>query len=216
MMDARRLWEVFRKRVCQPDALTGIFAALWCLVWLDAQVCFRFPPWFHALAFLSAAPVCIYWIRSTSPWTATACCSFRLRSLLRLGGIGTESINSSPASAIRQRAVLSVSYIPAWQFIAQLPLVFSAYSLSSSLSAAGAFGAFFIGLAWAVWWIDRETKRMASTEVRRRSWDPRRLAAWYFGKKNPRLRQSAFTLLTYTLLFGLISIVLTRMTGCSV
>jgi hypothetical protein len=142
MMDARRLWEVFRKRVRQPDALTGIFAALWCLVWLDAQVWFRFPPWFHALAFLSAAPVCIYWIRRTWPWTATACCSFRLRSLLRPGGIGTESINSSPASVIRQRAVLSVSYIPAWQFIAHLPLVFSAYSLSASLSAAGAFGAF--------------------------------------------------------------------------
>jgi len=38
MMDARRLWEAFRDRVRRPDALTGIFAVLWCLVWLDAQV----------------------------------------------------------------------------------------------------------------------------------------------------------------------------------
>ena len=185
MMDKRRIWEVFRKRVRQPDALTGIFVALWCLVWLDAQIWFWLPQWFHALAFLSAAPTCAYWIRRHK-------------------------------SVIHHRAVLSITYIPAWQFIAHVPLVFSAYSVSSSLSAAGAFGAFFIGLAWAVWWIDPETKRMASTNVRRRTWDPRRLAAWYLGKKNPRLRQSAFTLLTYILLFGLISLVLTRMTGCSV
>ncbi len=237
MMDTRRFWEGFRKRVRQPDALTGIFAVLWCLVWLDAQVWFRFPTWFHALAFLSAAPVCGYWIRRSRPWTATARCSFRLRSLLRPDGIGTESNDTPHSSAvdsrlssrkaaaglpqskdsvIRHRAVISICYIPAWQFIAYLPLVFSAYSLSASLSAAGAFGAFFIGLAWAVWWIDRETKRLAGTESRERTWDPRRLAAWYFGKENPRLRQSTFTLLTYTLLFGLISMVLTRMTGCSV
>jgi hypothetical protein len=237
MMDARRLWETFRDRVRQPDALTGIFAVLWCLVWLDARVWFRFPPWFHALAFLSAAPVCIYWVRRTKPWTATARCSFSSGSLLRPDGIGRKSSTTRESSAVDSRlssrkaaagctqsrdsviiyrAVLSVSYIPAWQFAVQLPLVFSAYALSSSLSAAGAFGAFFIGLAWAVWWIDRETKRMAAMDDRARTWDPRRLAAWYFGRKNPRLRQSAFTLITYTLLFGLISLVLTRMTGCAV
>ena len=137
MIDTRRLWEAFRDRVRQPDALTAIFAVLWCLVWLDAQVWFRCPPWFHALAFLCAAPVCIYWIRRTWPWTTTARCSFRLRNLLRPDCIGTES-NVSPVSkdsVIRYRAVISVSYIPAWQFIAHLPLVFSAYSLSASICA---------------------------------------------------------------------------------
>jgi hypothetical protein len=187
MMDARRPWEAFRDRVRKPDALTGIFAVLWCIVWLDAQVWFRFPPWFHALAFLAAAPICVWWILRFRKRSKVAC-----------------------------RAILSISYIPAWQFFAHLPLVFSAYSLSASLSSAGALGAFFIGLAWAVWWIDSETKRMAATNGQTRTWDPRRLAAWYFGKENPRLRQSAFTLLTYTLLFGLMSMVLTRMTGCSV
>jgi hypothetical protein len=187
MMDIRRLWEAFQDHVRKPVVLTGIFAVLWCIVWLDAHVWFRFPPWFHALAFLAAAPVCVYWILR-----------FRSRSI------------------VLRRAILCITYIPAWQFFAQLPLVFSAYDLSASLSGAGAFGAFFIGLAWAVWWIDRETKRMATADCQARTWDPRRLAAWYFGRENPRLRQSVFTLLTYTLIFGLISMILTRLTGCAI
>jgi hypothetical protein len=187
MMDIRMLREAFQDHVRKPVVLAGIFAVSWCFVWLDAHVWFRFSPWFHALAFLAAAPVCVYWMLR-----------FRSRSI------------------VLRRAILSVTYIPAWQFFAHFPLVFSAYALSASLSRAGAFGAFFIGLAWAVWWIDRETKRMATACSQTRIWDPRRLAAWYYGRKNPHLRQSVFTLLTYTLLFGFISLVLTRLTGCAV
>ena len=236
-MDWRRAWEWFLHHVRRPAVMTGIFASLWCLVWLDSHIWFRFSTWFHALFFLSAMPVCAYWIRRSRPWTATARCSFRLGSLLRPDGIGTEDIATPPSSAVDSRlssqkaaaglpqskgsavrylAVLSLSYIPAWQLVAQIPLLFSAYSLSSSLSDAGTFGAFFLGLAWAVWWMDRETKRMRGEPAELRSWDPRRLTAWYFGRKNTKLRQSVFTLLTYTALFCVMFLFLTKLTGCAI
>lgn len=120
-----------RKALTKPVTLTGLYAVLWCLVWLDANVWFRF-------------------------------------------------------------------------------------SFSTAISEAGTALLFFLGLGWTVWWMDRETKRISSSLIERRVWDPRSLVAWYFGKKNRKLRQSVFTLVSYTLLFGIVFLFLTRLTGCSV
>ena len=122
-----RTW--LRHHAGRPVVRTGAYAVVWCLLWIDAHAWFRLGPWTHVIGFLTAIPVCLYWIRR---W------------------------KNGPR--IVYRAVLSVSYLPAWQLAVQLPLLASAYTLSATLAKAGTAGAFFLGLAWTVWWMDRETK----------------------------------------------------------
>ena len=167
--------------------LTFIYGIIWCLLWLDAHAFFRLSLLTLAFGFATALPVCYYWIR-----------------------------RHRHSSKIVRRGVWSVSYLPLWQFCAHLPLVNYSYSLSELIIQIGTAGAFFIGLAWAVWWIDRETKRVPEPKSRKYVWDPRQLVAWYFGKKNNKLRQSLFTLLTYTGMFIAMAFFLTRLTGCSI
>jgi hypothetical protein len=187
MMDWTSVSDRLRHHARKPVVRTASYAVLWCLLWLEANVWFRFPQAVHFIGFLTAIPVCRYWIR-----------------------------RYKNASKPVYRAVLTVAYLPAWQLLAFAPLLFSAYGLSASLAAAGAFGAFFIGLAWAVWWIDLESKRNPTPESKQLQWDPRRLAAWYFGNRNPKLRQSVFTLVTYTGLFFMTAFFLTRLSGCAI
>lgn len=211
-MDWRKVIDFLRLHARRPGVRTIAFAILWCLAWLDSQIWFRFSSGLHFTVFLAALPFCYYWIRRFAPrikppaWLDRI--PFRHRNRRRIWG--------SEPSPIKFHAALTVSYLPVWQLAAQTPLLFSAYSLSSSLASAGAFGAFFIGLAWAVWWIDRETKRATPPTEKKRIWDPRQLVAWYFGKKDPKFRQSVFTLLTYTCMYGLVFFLLTRLTGCAI
>jgi hypothetical protein len=186
-MDWARVRESLRHHARRPVVRTALYAVFWCLVWLDARVWFLFQPPVQAVGFLTAIPVCIYWIRR---WR-----------------------HGPP---VIYRAALSACYIPAWQLAAHLPLLFSAYALSSTIARAGTVGAFFLGLGWAVWWIDRETKRATPPAANHRVWDPRQLVAWYFGRRNRMLRQSLFTLLTYTFFFGAMFLILTRLSGCSI
>jgi hypothetical protein len=186
-MDWPRIRDSLRHHARCPVVQFSIYALFWCLVWLDTRVWFSFQPLVQAFGFLTAMPVCIYWIRR---WR-----------------------NGPP---VIYRAVLSACYVPTWQFVAHLPLLFSAYGLSNSISDAGTIGAFFLGLAWAVWWIDRETKRATPTATHNRVWDPRQLVAWYFGRRNRKLRQSILTIVTYTFFFGAMFFILTRLSGCSI
>lgn len=171
----------------RPIVRTGVYAILWCLLWVDAHAWFRLGVWTLTIGFLTALPVCGYWIH-----------------------------RHRHSSLVVRRALLSVSYFPVWQLIAHLPLHFFAYSLAATITQVGTAGAFFLGLSWAVWWIDRETKRVPEPNSKKRIWDPRQLVAWYFGRKNNKLRQSILTLLIYTCLFGTMALILTRLSGCSI
>lgn len=170
-----------------PVLLTSVYAILWCLLWVDAHAWYRLSQWTQTVGFLIAIPICWYWIQK-----------------------------HRNSSRIKRRAVLSVSFLPLWQLASHLPLHSFNYALSSTIIRIGTAMAFFIGLAWAVWWIDRETKRVPEEEAHSLVWDPRQLVAWYFGNKNNKLRQSIFTLLSYTVLFAVMAFFLTRLTGCTV
>jgi len=219
-MDWRKVIAFLRQYARRPGVRTIAFAILWCFTWLDARIWFRFPTGIHFTVFLAALPFCYYW---TSRYGTRAFLSIPPGCLEKLPFLHRKSrsnrrkkpVQKDPP-AIRFHAALTLSYLPVWQLAAHFPLLFSAYPLSSSIASAGAFGAFFIGLTWAVWWIDRETKREKPPAGEKRIWDPRRLAAWYFGKKNPKLRQSVFTLLTYTCIYCIAFLVLTRLTGCAI
>ncbi|MDA0765556.1 MAG: DUF4159 domain-containing protein [Verrucomicrobia bacterium] len=180
-----RAW--LRRHARRPVVRTAAYAVLWCLLWIDAHAWFLLRPGTQAIGFLTALPVCYYWIHR---W--------------RHG------------SLLIRRAILSISYLPLWQLLSHLPLLFSAYALAATITMLGTLGAFFLGLGWAVWWIDRETKRATPADTRKRIWDPRQLVAWYFGRKSRKLHQSLFTVLTYTCLFGTMALILTRLSGCSI
>lgn len=175
------------RQLRHPGLLTLIYSAFWCLLWVDAHAWYNLSNITLTLGFLTCLPVCYFWIR-----------------------------RHRHSSVIMKRAVLSLSYLPLWQLAGHLPLLNFNYELSSTIIQIGTAGAFFIGLVWAVWWIDRESKRVSKPDPHTPSWDPRQLMAWYFGKKNNKLRQSIFTLLSYTTLFVAMAFLLTRLSGCSV
>jgi hypothetical protein len=186
-----RHWLLRQSR--RPLLWTVLYAVIWCLLWVDAHAWFRLSVWTLTIGFLTSLPVCYYWIR-----------------------------RHRYSSLIVRRAILSVTFLPVWQLVAHLPLHTFSYSLAGTIIQVGSGIAFFLGLSWAVWWIDRETKRVPDPNkqndpnTKKRTWDPRQLVAWYFGRKNNKLRQSIFTLLTYTCLFGTMAFFLTRLSGCSV
>lgn len=175
-----------RRNGRRPAALTIYYAVLWVATWADAHLIYWFSPLTQAGIFFLAIPVGLYWARY---WRAR---STRI-----------------------YRAVLSVSFLPLWQFAIQVPLVFSAYPLAESIARLGTALAFLIGLAWAVWAVDLQTKRTAPPD-RLPTWNPFQLVAWYFGRKNRKLRQSILALAVYTFVFMLVFLFLTNMTGCSI
>ena len=176
-----------RDWLLRPLVWTGAYAVVWCLLWIDAHTWFRLGVWSLTIGFLSALLVCYYWIR-----------------------------RHRHSSLVVRRAILSISYLPLWQLAAHLPHHSFSYALAETINQIGTAGAFFLGLGWAVWWIDRETKRAPDPNSKKHIWDPRQLVAWYFGRKNNKLHQSIFTLLTYSCLFGTMALILTRLSGCSV
>ena len=170
----------------RPAALTLYASVLWLALWADAHLIYWFSPLTHTIGFGLALGVCYLWARY---W--------------------------GPRSALMFRGVLSVSFIPLWQFCVVLPLVFSAYSLAESISRLGTAMTFVIGLAWTVWAVDLQTKR-TNAPVRLPTWNPFQLVAWYFGKRNRKLRQSTLTLAVYALLFMVTFYFINGMTGCSI
>ncbi|MGD1979205.1 MAG: DUF4159 domain-containing protein [Akkermansiaceae bacterium] len=186
MSKASTLGSTCRRIFLRPVPLTLAYLVVWVLLWLDSKAFFYLSNTELAVGFFIALPVSIYWIR-----------------------------RHRHSSKLKRRVILTACYIPLWQLCIHLPLLGHNYALSSSITGIGTAGAFFIGLAWVVWWMDRESKRVTPPQKNHRSWDPRQLAAWYFGRKNQKLRQSTLTLVSYILLFGLAAILLSRLTGCS-
>lgn len=186
MATRSKLSNLFGQLRARPVLLTLIYALIWILLWLDAHAFFFLSNLSLTFGFLTALPVCYFWIR-----------------------------RHRRSSLIKRRAVLTFSFFPLWQLLIHLPLHNHSYALSATITSIGTGIAFLLGLGWAVWWIDRESKRVPQPSTDKRSWDPRQLVAWYFGNKNNKLRQSIFTLVTYSFLFGLMTFFLTRLSGCS-
>ena len=112
--------------------------------------------------------------------------------------------------------MVSVCYLPLWQLLVYLPILWHNYTLATLISNIGTCILFFIGLIWAVWWVEKESRQLSQKQnqrKKRRVWDPRNLDA--YGKKNNKLRQSVVTLISYTTLFILMGFILSRLTGCS-
>lgn len=114
----------------------------------------------------------------------------------------------------------SLGFLPVWQ-----ASVFAADELDfprvrASLGELGPAAAFFIGLGWLVWYVERRWtaySRESVTHPRRdeaKIWNPLHPRAWYYGRSGAKLNQSLAVLATYSLTFFALFLLAGQLGGC--
>jgi len=212
-MNAKQRTIAFLRQHARPKQLTVAFAAVWllCLAdWMWSQWLTR-AYWIYVLVFPLSLPVFGYW--------------------------GQKFYREPQATRIRRTAIASLLYIPVWQTSVFLCDTLNWFDLRANLALLGTLILFFLGLAWAVWGVDRESQKLermrrdqdshealnrittgqlpsASAAGRIRSRNPLDAAAWYYGPRNQKLNQSMTVLISYSLAFLLAFILATQLGGC--
>ena len=135
-------------------------------------------------------------------------------------------------------AAVSAVVLPVWLWLMMVPAWFGWMALSASLARLGLGVVFVTGLGWAVWLVERTSRRLLAkrsvTSLRGgstavpllamngapgrtavRSSNPLDIEAWYYGRKRRKLNQSATTVAAYSLLFALLLLLAGFLTGCN-
>jgi len=141
---------------------------------------------------------------------------------------------------ILSAAILSVAYLPVWQCTVFMLDLLELAELRAMAARVGTAAAYFIGLAWVVWGLERTARRFdlerlkvqAEAAVRELSVsspdggespynrpkdkvsNPLDPEAWYYGKKSKRLNQSVAAFMGYSLAFFVAFLILTQVGGC--
>lgn len=135
--------------------------------------------------------------------------------------------------------VASLAYLCIWQWLVLAADALDWGSARASLASLGTGVMFLVGLAWAVWAVDRANNhyhalRLAARRDRqdpaaprppreasdagphdggKRNWNPLDTEAWYYGRSR-KLNQSLATLTSYSLAFLLLALMLSQFRGC--
>jgi len=130
---------------------------------------------------------------------------------------------------IHHAAYATAGYLFCWQILVWLFWLIGWPGLAGSISLLGWVGLYLIGLAWATFAVERAAQRLEARRMPtgvqplatslvsvggsarpadQRLWNPLDPAAWYYGRRAQRLRQSLATLGGYTLLFMLVYLLL--------
>lgn len=130
-------------------------------------------------------------------------------------------------SALIWPLTLTLGYLPIWTAAVYLCDLLGLYGLTSFLSQFGNGGAFFIGLGWAVYWLENRSRQREVLRIRKSHqpreqpaakpatiWNPVDPEAWYYGRKSQKLKQSTLLLLSYSMLFWLVALSLSQVGGC--
>ena len=111
-------------------------------------------------------------------------------------------------------------------------------ALSASLARLGLGVVFVTGLGWAVWLVERTSRRLLAKrsvsslrggsmavpllamnglpgQMTVHTSNPLDIDAWYYGRKRRKLNQSATTVAAYSLLFALLVLLAGFLTGCN-
>ncbi len=183
--------------------------------------------------FIAALLIALAWLSWAFPWVITFLV-FRLK----LGGAagrrmresGITPLQSRQPSNITQAVVASIAFIPLWQY-AVFILDAAGSRLSATCAQVGTATAFFIGLAWTVWGVERgsrfylqqryaaavpaiDSQPLSGGAGSNQIWNPVDLEAWYYGRRAPKLNQSITTIFGYTLAFFLLVFLFNRLGGC--
>lgn len=133
-------------------------------------------------------------------------------------------------AALRRRSLLwrcaagTLAFAASWEALLILTGSPERATAHTTLLHYGAGTAYVVGLLWCIWLVDRagrsyEARRRAAGQlnsldgsrgvvaVQRRSiWNPLDAAAWFYGRRSPKLNQSMVLLTAYSLLFVLASV----------
>ena len=200
---------------------TAIFTGVWLLFtldWMWWRLMAVTLPWWLTLAgqviIFGGMPVlCVLWI-----WWAR------------------------PKPPILRNAVYSACVIPIWQFLVFSTDLLQMFTLRSYVASIGLATTFLVGLAWVVWLFEtgsihfefmrRTGKRPVGADVLGTVpitapsafvtalkeedvlWNPLDLQTWYYGQRQRKLNQSLFALFSYALLFLLVFLIITGLSGC--
>ncbi|MBT5380529.1 MAG: DUF4159 domain-containing protein [Opitutae bacterium] len=144
---------------------------------------------------------------------------------------------------IRLRAVASVCILPVWQWLV-FTTHFLGWGEARAITAGGGLAAvFLVGLGWTVWYVDRRAWELQRARFYSAAegksdvdftgplsamsgsaailqggdeiWDPFDLDARYYGNgEKKKLNQSLSTIAAYSILFFLLFLILTSLSGC--
>lgn len=115
-----------------------------------------------------------------------------------------------------RRALASVIAVACWQAVVLTLRELRWREFADTIRLLGGIGTFLLGLAWAIWYVDRRTaaQPVFRSQDRRRIWNPYRLVAWYYGTNRQKLHQSMGTFAVYSLAFTMLAIILGNLPGC--
>ncbi|MDP6447687.1 MAG: hypothetical protein QF805_28070, partial [Pirellulaceae bacterium] len=181
-----------------------------------------------------------FWLATVLDWRGDKFLPFALHTTIFVFAFGLATCAFWPVRRLRladpvlfwRRA--TALYITSWQLSVFVTYTLVWDALRSTLARGGLFGLFFIGLLWTIWLLEKFSQKFESDRyvplntdallaakqqrgavVRPpKIWHPLDPAAWYYGRANPRLRQSLAGFATYAGVFLLLCIIASRMQGC--
>ncbi len=181
----RNLLESFLP-VSKNQKIAAGIAIAWLLVWCDWSAWYVLPTWLHGIIFTTAAVAAGWWF-----WR--------------------ERKGESP---VRRNLVATIAFLPLWQWCVFVTSEFGWGTVARIFATGGLTVFFFAGLAWVIWYVERESRRHALAVAEGRVWNPLNLHACYYRDGSRKLDQSLFTLAAYILIFFLLFLILTRLSGC--
>ncbi|MFO0903881.1 MAG: DUF4159 domain-containing protein [Pirellulales bacterium] len=167
---------------------TAAAAAAWGTLWFVWMLVRTVPEFALVAGFTALLPVAVYWARQ----------AWRLHA-------------ARPRTA---SAIATICYAAGWHWCVLVLDAAGFGGLARTLIQVGTAGAFFIGLAWVVWIVERASAVRLRRAAERRIWNPLDPRAWYYGTRSRKLNQSLSVLLSYTVLFSLAAMMLGQMRGC--
>ena len=203
------------KRLERPLQITIGYLCLWLAVLLDLRTTQWTPAPIQLVVFLAAIGFVFYWWRQSG----------------------------APKDQVpyRRWLVATVGYVLLWQLCMFLLDWFYFSSVRASVARWGSVALFFIGLLWAVWYVDRESRKYSVRQTDQDSWHPLDLRSWYYGidwwktkfrrfvrlltsprdttdwphgSRSHKLDQSFLTLVSYSFSFIILSLLFAQLSGC--
>ena len=136
------------------------------------------------------------------------------------------------------RAACTLCMLPTWFLSVTVTSWAGWISFSVTLGQLGLGLVFLLGLSWCVWLVDRASKMLLAKrqltslqggstagplismnsslgQATTQTSNPLDVEAWFYGSKRRKLNQSATAMGVYTILFTLLLLLITQLTGCN-